>query len=127
MSTATMPMKIAASSSIPSMKRSMALRRGGAPPPRAPGSATISVMRAGLVGRLVFPQIVLEISQGLIGIDADALGALGPLRGQRCRCLAPRGELLGFELIELVPGLFLDLGAAGRFPFGPGRGDLVGP
>src|SRR6266852_9557431 len=127
MSMATMPTKIAASSSIASMNRSMRLRRGGKLPPRALGSATVSLTQAGLVRRLVLGQIGLERGQRLVGIDAGALGALGPLRGQRRRRLAPGGELLGGELIDLVSRFFLDLGAAGHFPFGPGRGDLLGP
>src|SRR5258708_12938759 len=119
MSTATMPTKIAASSSMPSMNRSMRLRRGGLPPPCALGSAIVSVTPADLVGRLVLAQVTFEVRQRLVRIDAGALGALGPLRGQRRGRLAPAGELLAGELVHLLPALFLYLRAAGHFPPAP--------
>src|SRR5258708_12916138 len=83
MSTATMPTKIAASSSMPSMNRSMRLRRGGLPPPCALGSAIVSVTPPDLVGRLGLAQVTFEVRHRLVRIDAGALGALAPFRCHR--------------------------------------------
>src|SRR4051812_9438972 len=109
MLSATIPTKIAASHSMPLMKRSAKffLPVSKAPPEgraRAAARGPPAVNRA-LERGLVLLQVGLERIHHLLRVGAGLLHALGPQRFTAADGLAPGIELVGRELVDLVARL----------------------
>ena len=110
MSAATIPTKHAASSSMPSMKRSIRLRTDAAIPAHSASAP--------------------RFFSSACSSPNDRIGVLHlrcPFRLQRLRSLAPCSDLLRCQLVNFVPGLGCQQVAAGVFPVCPGAGDLLRP
>ena len=78
------------------------------------------------IQRIVLRQAVLQVLHDDRRIVARLLGVLGPFGVKRLGRLAPFGELLGRQRVELV-ALRLDLVAAAGLEVGPWHRDLLGP
>src|SRR5262249_11075876 len=119
-----MPTKIAATSSMPSMKRSMALRgrgagasggviAGAASAMLRSDNVTAAKMRCrpfqvrigeapGSIRRLVLGQLRLQLLEDRVRITAGPLDVVGPGLLQRLGRLAPFGELFRRDRVDLV-------------------------
>src|SRR6266850_2648475 len=106
MSTATMPTKIAAISSIASMNWSMCLRCTGPPysmERRRPTGR--HRRRASFRGGVAFCELGGELLHHRVGVRSRLAHAVGPGVVQRLGRFLPGRDLLGAERIDLVAGL----------------------
>src|SRR6188508_3327492 len=131
-SAATMPTKIAAISSMVSMKRSIRLRGTLSLPFRLECGGESSRRRRilccrGSIGCVVFLQLVPKLIYRSVRIAAGLLDVGRPGVDQRLGGLPPLGELLGRDRIDLMVGLRLNLGDAGVLELGPRSADLARP
>ena len=95
--------------------------------PRPRASASGCRARSGINTATCTCQAVLQLLHHGVGIVAGLLHVRGPFGMQRLGGLAPFGELLRRQRIDLVAGLRLDLVAAGRLEVRPRRRDLLRP
>src|ERR1700741_325140 len=121
MSAATMPTKNAASSSIPSMKRSIRLTR------RAGFTSVAGMMPRVSVRGLVLSERLLELFHNGAGVAAGLAHVVAPLLLQRLGRFLPFLELRASDRIDLVARLGLHLGQPRVFEIRPWVGEFPGP